>query len=362
MPTGDFHNKPFDEGTFCKLQIFELYTRAWLPVFLSPERPFYKELHIFDFFSGPGIDSENAPGSPLRLIHQLQDYKELMEVRDVHIHVHFYDEDSNKISQLSRIIESHGLDLLKVSFDIQVLRFDEAFRNSTNTLANKKTAKLVFIDQTGVAQVTSEVFAKLVMAPTCDFLFFISSSTLHRFRDHPALHQKIGPLDDYHHVHRAVVEYYRNLIPTEKAYFLAPFSIKKGANIYGIIFGSGHLIGIDKFLQVAWGNDEISGEANFDINRENILPGKPKLPFPEMRPSKIMVFEHELEAFLRQGRLTNELEVMRVCFEHGVKRQHAEPVLLKLKKENVIELDFRVPDIKRLNSPRPIRMKKQLPT
>lgn len=81
------------------------------------------------------------------------------------------------------------------------------------------------------------------------------------------------------------------------------------------------------------------------------------LPFPEMRPSKITAFEYELETLLRKGQLSNEAEVMRICFEHGVKRQHAEPVLTKLKMENVIELDFRVPDIKRLDSPRPIRMK-----
>jgi hypothetical protein len=154
------------------------------------------------------------------------------------------------------------------------------------------------------------------------------------------------------------MEYYRSLILKGKRYFLAPFSIKKGANIYGIIFGSAHPVGIDKFLQVAWRNDEISGEADFDINREDIRPGELPLPFPEMRPSKIAAFEGELEYLLRNGYLSNELEIMRVCFEHGVKRQHAQPVLAKLKKDGVIELDFRVPDVRRLDSPRPIRARK----
>ena len=357
MPTADFHNKPFDEGTLTKLEIFELYTRGWLPVFLSAERPPCKELHIFDFFSGPGTDSTSAPGSPLRLIRQLRNYKELLERSAVRIHVHFYDEDLGKIAQLKINIDLHRRDLSNVNFDIQSLRFEDAFRLSAPTLANPKTAKLVFIDQTGVAQVTPEVFSKLGKSPICDFLFFISSSTLHRFRDHPAIKQKINPLDDYFHVHRVVLEYYRTLLPKGKKYFLAPFSIKKGANIYGIIFGSAHPRGIDKFLQVAWGTDEISGEANFDINREDIRPDAPMLPFPEMRPSKITAFEYELETLLRKGQLSNEAEVMRICFEHGVKRQHAEPVLTKLKMENVIELDFRAPDIKRLDSPRPIRMK-----
>ena len=49
---------------------------------------------------------------------------------------------------------------------------------------------------------------------------------------------------------------------------------------------------------------------------------------------------------------------MRVCFENGVKRQHAKPVLAKLKRDGVIELNFQVPDVQRLRSPRLIRMRK----
>ena len=95
---------------------------------------------------------------------------------------------------------------------------------------------------------------------------------------------------------------------------------------------------------------------NFDIDRENISEEEFLLPLPEMRPNKIAAFESELEHLLRNGRLADELQVMQVCFEHGVKRQHATPVLSRLKLERVIELDFRVPDIRRLDSPRPIRL------
>jgi hypothetical protein len=68
MPASDFHKRPFDEGTLTKLQIFELYAREWLPVFLSPERPPRSEIHLFDFFAGPGTDSDGELGSPLRLL------------------------------------------------------------------------------------------------------------------------------------------------------------------------------------------------------------------------------------------------------------------------------------------------------
>jgi hypothetical protein len=244
-----------------------------------------------------------------------------------------------------------------VSFDIRPLAFDDALRECAGILADEQAAKLVFVDQCGVDQVTPAVFRTLVSAPTCDLLFFLSSSTLYRFRDHPAIKQKIVRPDDYFHVHRAALAYYRDLLPPGERYFLAPFSIKKGANIYGLIFGSAHPLGIYKFLQVAWRSDEISGEADFDIHRDNIRPGEMLLPLAEMRPTKIAAFEGDLEYLLRAGRLASEFDVMQVCFEHGVKRQHAELVLAKLKREGIIELDFRVPDVKRCDSPRPIRLK-----
>jgi hypothetical protein len=58
-------------------------------------------------------------------------------------------------------------------------------------------------------------------------------------------------------------------------------------------------------------------------------------PFDEPTLTKLQIFE---------------AAVVRLCFEHGVKRQHAEPVLKKLKKEQVIAADFRVPQIDRSNS------------
>jgi hypothetical protein len=223
-------------------------------------------------------------------------------------------------------------------------------------LASSSAAKLVFADQFGVDQVTDKVFQQLVGFPTCDFLFFISSSTLHRFREHPAIRLKIKRPDDYYHVHHAVLDYFRGLLPKTAQYYLAPFSIKKGSNIYGIIFGSAHPLGMDKFLRVAWDADKLNGEADFDIHREDILPGEMLLPLDDFKPSKLTAFERDLAKAIRGGRCPTELEVIWKCFDHGVTRKHAEPLLAKLKKEGVIKFDFRVPDIDRLRQPRPIQL------
>jgi three-Cys-motif partner protein len=352
MPVDDFHDKPFDEGTLTKLRIFELYAGEWLPVFLSQRHPIHPEIHLFDFFAGPGVDGRGEFGSPLRLLRQLRHYESMAGWPDVRITVHFFDSNSEKIDKLARNLDSHDLRLPGVTIDLRPLAFRRAFNESGEVLAAQYAAKLVFIDQFGVDNVTPDVFRLLVNAPRCDFLFFLSSSTLYRFRDHPAIKQKITRPNDYYHVHRAALEYYRGLLP-DPNYYLAPFSIKKGSNIYGLIFGSGHPLGMDKFLQVAWRQDEISGEADFDIDRQDLHRGQLSL-FEDNTPTKVSAFLADLEQRLKSGAVHDEADVIRVCFEHGVKRQHAESVLRRLKDEGVIALDFRVPDIRRVGSPRPI--------
>jgi three-Cys-motif partner protein len=233
--TANFHKRPFDEGTVTKLQIFELYAREWLPVFLSGQKSPRASIHIFDFFSGPGIDSVGQLGSPLRLLNQLKVYRQLPGWRSVIVHLHFFDKSFRKTQQLKAQIESRSLELPKVNFDVRAIAFEQAFPESKAILSDEQAAKLVFIDQCGVDQVTPQVFRTLVASPTCDFLFFISSSTLHRFHQHPAIKQRITRPGDYFHVHRAAVQYYRSLIKGSSRYFLAPFSIKKNSNIYGLV-------------------------------------------------------------------------------------------------------------------------------
>ena len=203
---------------------------------------------------------------------------------------------------------------------------------------------------------TEDVFRRLVGLPRTDFLFYISSNTLRRFRDHSVIKQKIRPTADHYQVHRAVLDYYRAFLPSNKPYYLAPFSIRKGANIYGIIFGTSHPLGMDKFLNVAWKKDRLNGEADFDIHRDNLAPEEGMLNLGDLvRPTKITAFEQALRRALEKKQLHNEVDTIEMCFAHGVTRQHAKPVLQQMKNAGVIDFDFQVPSLDRLKEPRPIR-------
>lgn len=70
MASSKFHDEPFDADTVTKLEIFETYLEEWLPVFI--QTPSRHGIHVYDFFAGPGTDSEGTPGSPLRTVAKLQ--------------------------------------------------------------------------------------------------------------------------------------------------------------------------------------------------------------------------------------------------------------------------------------------------
>lgn len=122
--------------------------------------------------------------------------------------------------------------------------------------------------------------------------------------------------------------YYRWL-PKGKRYFIAPFSIRKGANVYGLVFGSAHPRGIDKFLRIAW---KLGGDANFDIDDDRIDPSAPFIPgFDDLeKPSKVKVFENALKrAFQARELLTNK-DVFEFALRHGVLAEHARSALTRL--------------------------------
>lgn len=351
-----FHEEPYDPGTLTKLKIFELYAQEWIPVFLSQPEPRFRELHIFDLFCGPGGDSKGVPGSPLRILSQLRSYQQagMAGWSKVRIFVHFSDSDVRKVDHLNETLKAEEWRIPGVQIEAKTRRFKEALDLHGDILSNPRAAKLLIIDQFGVDEVSDEVFKKLIAFPTTDFIFFLSSSTLHRFRDHSAIKIKIDKPETSYDVHRVTFDWFRTLAPP--SVFLGRFSIRKRSNIYGLIFGSQHPLGIHKFLQVAWSNDEIAGEANFDIDRENIRPGELMLALDELRPKKVQVFEADLEEALRAGKFRSEADMIRFCIEAGMACQHCAPVLKKLKAEHAIKCDFHTPNIRNFRKPRPLSL------
>ena len=334
----DLHRKPFDEGTQIKLALYENYIKEWLPVFLAKKYCIYQTINIFDFFAGPGVDQTGQKGSPLLTIDALQQYFPQIVENSLEVNLFFNEFSKNKLEQLKVAISERKLDKRPVNIFYSNDDFQQAFERYYPQMTTEKTANFLFLDQNGIKQISEIVFKSILELPATDFLFFISSSIVNRFSDHPAIKKYINipkskiSTCNHLHIHREILDYYRGQIPSNKEYYLAPFTIKKGANIYGLIFGSGHILGIDKFLATCWKIDPQRGEANFDIDNDGINENQPSL-FQDMnRSKKRKVFENDLQGKILNGELQTNKEVYTYALSNGFLPSHAREAVTALKK------------------------------
>lgn len=137
-----------------------------------------------------------------------------------------------------------------------------------------------------------------------------------------------------------IFNYYKKLLPTQSKYYLAPFSIKKGSHIYGLIFGTNHTLGMEKFLKVCWKLDGIRGTANFDIDSDNIDIYQPSF-FEELnKPKKRIVFENTVRQKIISKQLLYDYDVYDFALQNGFLLKHSKEILILLIKENKINSDI----------------------
>lgn len=340
----DLHEKPFDESTKAKLAIFQDYLKEWLPVFIARKEIFWKDINIYDFFAGPGCDVDGVKGTPLLILDELENYLETIKYKGLNINLYFNEFDINKCSELKKRLENYELKNKPYNIEIDSLDFKESYSKKAPSMAKPGVANLVFLDQNGVKHITEGIFRYLINIKRTDFLFFISSSTIKRFCEHPNIRQHINlSLEEvertpYHQIHKLVLEYYQSLVPANKEMYLAPFSLLKKPNVYGLIFGSSHVLGIEKFLNSCWKIDKTRGEANFDIDNDKIQEGQFDLFSGGLRkPKKVEIFERDLAERICKSDLKSDKDIYLYTITNGFLPSHANKVINALIDDNKIE-------------------------
>jgi len=350
MPSKDIFEKPFDEGTLIKLEIFEKYLERWLPTFIMSK--YEKPIQIFDFFAGIGYDRIGQEGSPIRILKVINDFRGDLIKKRKKIFIYLNDIDFNKYYYLKLNVKKKIKELSLNSFvklKFTNKNFKECFKKYYKKLCNGYN--LIFIDQNGFKQVNEKIFQKLIKLETTDFIFFISSSYIHRFAISPNV-QKIHPKFDFERiknayrkkVHNIICEEYKKYIPADILNcYLIPFSIIKSDNnnVYGLIFVCKHIFAADKFLNIVWDISKINGNANFDID-DDLTKSQLHL-FNGKIPTKIEKFKYDLREKILNGEIKNNKQAYIFTVNHGHISKHANEEIKKLKKENLINYESKSP-------------------
>jgi three-Cys-motif partner protein len=145
----DFFDKPFTEDTNVKLDLYREYLLSWYPVFIAAHKPFKKVLNLFDFFCGPGKDSEGTVGSPLIALEILNFYSEYVNSTEVKINLHFNDSNAEYIDQLKENVEHFDFNKEKINIHYYNEDFVDLFPKLIPI--TKNAANLIFLDQFGLA-------------------------------------------------------------------------------------------------------------------------------------------------------------------------------------------------------------------
>ncbi len=287
--TKDINKRTFSEETELKLDIFRECFKEWYPVFINT--PFIQKVYIYDMFAGSGCDQVGNPGSPLVLLEEAKGDKgqyceHVYNGKFPHVYFAFNEKKKDKVDELKKNV-SDMLASCRLNCQYNKCVFQEDknlfYRNDdfknliTNTnllniLNEKDYAKFILLDQYGFIQISDDIFRQLVKAPKTDFIFFIASSFLRRFsslelvKKYFQIHSIEFDTNKPQDCHRNVAKYFRSLVPQDKEYYIHHFTIKKNSNYYGLIFGTNHTLGMEKFLKVCWKHDRFAGESNFNIN------------------------------------------------------------------------------------------------
>lgn len=340
MQDKEFFEKGFDDVTLTKLDIYERYLQEWLPVPLSGAM-FVREAVVYDLFCGPGNDSLGSRGSPLRARDVLLKNRDTIVKSEVQVRLVFNDHLTAHIEALRNTVgvavhSEKGNRLASIDYHSE--EFDALFPKLSHEM-NSNSANLLFIDQFGATTIDEGRFRELHSLRRTDILFFVSSDWFRRFAGRPEAaewgidKQEIMKVD-YRHVHRFMAQHFRDLIGGE--YYVAPFSLKKGSNIYGLIFASHNPLGLDKFLRVAWATDPHTGEANFDIFGDGTRNSQ-QLGMFESR--KVSEFQSDLRQRLQAREFASDRDIYLHMLQSGFLNKHTKPIVSEMasKKAGVIE-------------------------
>lgn len=344
----DINKKPFDEETLAKLDIFEDYAEAWIPTFVMSG---YKEIHIFDFFAGSGYDHIGIPGSPIRILQQIRKYLQHIFEKGTKVVFHINEYEKLKYEELQIACEKYVDQYPELRRILQIKPYCRDFADLFDELYSviMKYPSLVYLDQYGVKFLSEKYIRAFENTKTTDFLYFVSTSHFLRFgntlefRKHFNFDVEHAKREPYKFIHRNLIKQMQGSLLSSSELKLYPFSIKKGNNIHGIIFGAKSIRAIDKFLDIAWRRSPVNGDANFDIDGEATIQQLDI--FGNQRQTKKEVFAKKLQDYIKLNKVVTNKDIFNFTLSLGHPRQHGAAVVKTLKNNKLVNYPGKSPKV-----------------
>jgi len=209
------------------------------------------------------------------MLEALLSHKSRAELSGVYFIFLFIEHDKNRVEHLRREIDALGKLPGNVSVDVQHGEFESTFSSVIDPII-EKGAHLIptfaFIDPFGYSSASMSITGRLLDFPRCETLFFLPMSFIHRFvgreGQEAALTSLFGtdewqvaiPLQGEERTACLLKLFERQLEQSEGVEYVRSFQLRtQDGKDYRLVFGLGHLKGLEIAKNAMWRVDPITG-------------------------------------------------------------------------------------------------------
>lgn len=339
MPRKEFHGTPFDDASLIKLELFSNYFKEWLPVFIHNN--YVNKILVLDLFCGPGRDSENNEGSPLKLISVAQEFEDSIRKHNKNIEFVFNDIKQDKIRILVEEVKKLNVDYISYKFESKCGK--ELLFDLKNEMSNSSTAVLAVLDQTGI-NIAPEDIRKINKIKYFDYLLYYPAGHIYRFQETKEFTEKFSGIEN-HDMNRQwdAIDTIKSLIKKncdadKHKHYIGTFGIKKknkGHGLSGIIFGSNNPLGLEKFLRASWNEDPVDGSGLYCMFSDITNKKAPALPITRISVKHETFKNNIIDNILKKVLRTNK-DIYFYTIENYFLPEHAVRIIKDLIKNKIV--------------------------
>jgi three-Cys-motif partner protein len=328
----------------------ELYTR-YLSIYLNilERAPSVDRVLLFDLLAGEGKYADGSRGSAVAALDVIRDHYSTTRKSSLRVEIWLNDRGMSEIekgiSKIDRIRRYASERILpsqvKMRFDQKDYRdvFPLALKNVE---ASQKSRSLFFVDPYGYKDIDPDDLKSIMATGRAEILLFLPTSFMYRFAGKALespfpgsealirlLRKLYGPKP---HRHDSVEEFIGDLRARFKEYlggvYATEFAIERDAsNVYCLFYFTTHILGLEKMLEAKWSLDKERGTGH---RRE-----KSGLLFSEVERRG---YPRKLRSYIEQEDFRTNEDLYRFGLEHGFLPRHTNEVLLKWKKQGVLDV------------------------
>jgi three-Cys-motif partner protein len=319
---------------------------------------YYNRVNIFDVFCGRGVYADGGHGSPIQAMEAIQKVRE-DRPSDTTFYLYLNDVVKKFVLGVKEYIEEHfpKNGLCKVKYlNAPAKRLFEELVSFLEHMP-KTSKNVIFIDPYGYKDIHKETLRRMMSNERTEILLFLPISFMHRFTHYAfdgnankgalPLREFISEFFPVGHPVRSdepmdVKQYIRELTKAfsfDGKYYTTSYFIERDSkNYFALFFMTTNLLGLEKAVDTLWELDKLEGKG---------------FHLPEVETSQLKFFEDFFReednrkrfeylrilmlSFLEKRQRSN-CEIYEYILQHGYKPTHANEVLRKLQKDDLIDV------------------------